>query len=527
MPQNAYFQLTNKEDGLYITLFPPDIGERGLTFFELNMYLTGIKAERINKDMLKAALAHQSRKVTEVKLSDAPIQPVTETLSVKMSDDKLSAVVRVYSPSNDGRTLSKTEFVEKLAAAGVKFGVIEEAIDEWMINRRYCSDFLIAEGIAAEDSTDAVIEYHFNTEHEFRPTTDEKGNIDFHQLNLLNQVDVGDVLAVLTPAYEGTPGTTVMGIKIPSKKPLRLRLKYGNKNIELSEDECVLTSTATGHVEMQLDKVVVHNVYTIKGDVGPATGDVIYDGTVRISGDVLSGYAVNATGDISVNGVVEAATLIAGGRILLAKGIHGEGKGSINAFSDVVAKFIQMSTVFSGGTVSSNSILHSKILAKNSILVDFRPGLVCGGELKAKTLISARVVGSSTSIANTTLEVGPDPSDTEDFQNLEKLLVEKRTEQRRLRLISGDVNRSTPLSSKTTDVRTQLSILDEEIDDLLTVYRQLKLEISMNSKGKITVSDVVYEGTRVVISDVSYYVHDSLATCQFMKKGPDVNIFSL
>ncbi|MCL1827886.1 MAG: FapA family protein [Oscillospiraceae bacterium] len=528
MRQNAYFKLNTTNDGLYLTVYPQSDGGDPVSFLEINLYLAKTKIERIDKEALKNALAHISGQ-TEIKLSDIIIPPVDESISVKMSEDKMKAFVRVYPESNDGKKLGKNEFIEKLSVAGVKHGIIDEAVDNWLQNRSYCTDFPVAEGTPPEQSRDAVIEYHFDTDNDFRPETDDDGNIDFHQLNLLNQVSAGDVLAVLTPAYDGQPGINVPGVKIPSAKPLRLRLKYGN-NTEISEDECVLTAKVSGHVEMQSGKITVNNVYTVKGDVGPGTGDVDYDGTVLVKGDVLAGYSVKATGDIYVSGIMEAAFLTAGGKIILAKGVHGEAKGRLNAGGDIVSKFIQMCTVVSGGNISANSILHSKVFAKSSILADFNPGYVSGGELKATALISVKVVGSATSGAHTLLETGPDRTLMDEYHELEKLLVEKRTEQRRLRQIAGEAaeaDRGHAKQSAPPGISTRLERTNAEVEELMKSYIRLKAEIETDSSGKIVVKNTIHEGTKIIMSNVSYYVHDAVSACQFTKEGAEVKCYSL
>ena len=524
MTANAYFQISVKDDGLYICLYPASPGGHSLTYYEVNIYLSGLKTEHLDKTMLKKALVRQTETV-EIKLSDEKIPPVDEKLTVKITDDKMLATARAYPPSNDGKQLSRKDFIDKLAAAGVKFGIIDDAIDEWFQEKQYCTDIIVAEGIPAGDSKDASIEYYFKMDDSFRPATDENGNIDFHQLNLLELVEAGDILAVLTPAVEGKHGTNIAGDKIPSARPVKKRLTRG-ENMLLSEDKCILTAKVAGHVEMHLGRVVVHNVYTINGNVGTATGDVDYKGTVRVLGDVLTGYSVKATGDIYVSGVVEAASLTAGGKIVLTKGMHGEGKGSLSAGGNIIARFIQMSTVVSGGSVSSNSILHSKVIAKDSIMADFKPGLINGGTLTAKSLISARTVGSASTGSSTLLEVGAGPDEIEEYTNLENLLVEKRVEQRRLRLAAGPASKDSRSSTKRAIILEQLSAVDAEIEDLLDRYHQLKADIYLYSSGKITITDIIYEGAKVQISNSSYYVHDSIRSCQFVKKDASIEVLS-
>jgi len=535
MLQNAWFKLDTKEDGLYIILYPPSDGGAEVTFFELNLYLVRNKVilKQAAKDKLKQALESQTEKC-EIQIRDEGILPVDESLTVNLSNDKMRAMVRFYSPSEDGKQVAdKEDFLGRLSEAGVKFGIKEDVVEEWLKDRRYCTDILIAEGVLPEDSTDASIEYSFNAKKEFRPTVDENDNIDFHKLNLIDHVTEKDVLAVLTPAYEGKGGKNVLGLDIPARKPVRYTLNAGN-NTELSEDGCVLTAATSGHVEMHQGKINVNNIYMIKGNVDAGTGDIEYNGSVKVSGDVLTGYAVNATGDIYVDGVVEAAYLNAGGQIVLTKGMHGDAKGSLKAGGNIAAKFIQACSVESGGDVTSGSILHSKVSAKNSIVVKSKRGVISGGEFKAGTLISAVAVGSP-AMTNTQLEIGPDETLLEQYHNLESLLVEKRLAQRKARqtfdIAKRRLESASPLPPDKAQyldaIQNQLTMADTEISELMIRYNQFKEELDKNDAGRIVVKGDVYEGTRIVISDMSYYVRSHISQCQFLIDGSEIKTIAL
>ena len=535
MLQNAWFQLDVRDDGLYIILYPAADGGQELTFFEVNLYLikNRIILKQAEKDLLKQTMENQAAR-NEVKIKDSGGLPVDESIAVNISNDKMKAVARVYAASAEGKQISgKEDFLARLTGAGVRHGILESAIDEWLKHRCYCTDILVAEGVPAEESRNASIEYTFNVDHEFRPNIDENGNIDFHQLNQINHVTAGDTLAILTPAYEGKNGKNVQGLEIMARKPVKMVLNPG-ANTTLSEDGCILTATASGHVETHHGKINVNNIYTVKGNIDAGTGDIDYDGTVRISGDVLAGYAVSATGDIYVDGVVEAAFLTAGGQIILSKGMHGDAKGTLKAGGNIVAKFIQACAVESGGNVTSGSILYSKVSAKNSILVSSNRGVVSGGEFKAGTLISANVVGSPAK-TSTQLEIGPDTAVLEQFQDIENILVEKRLEQRKTRQTLDIAKRRLegidPLPPDKAQylegIEKQLSKIEIELNEMMIRYNQLKDELEKSDPGRIVVKGDVYEGTRIVISDVAYYVRNNTAHCQFLLEGNEIKTFAL
>ena len=116
---------------------------------------------------------------------------------------------------------------------------------------------------------------------------------------MIESVKEGQLLATLIPIDYGEPGKDVYGNMIRPKKVRNKRLRHG-KNIHLSDDKLQMYSDVSGNVTLVNDMVFVTDTYTIEGDVGPSTGDIDYDGAVEVKGNVITGYTVKATGDITL-----------------------------------------------------------------------------------------------------------------------------------------------------------------------------------------------------------------------------------
>jgi len=530
MNKNAYFRLKTKEDGLYLTLFPPSDGGEKLVYSEISRYLEDTYIGYYESEELIETLKNQLEEI-DVKLNDMLIEPVDETAVVRVSEDKMSAFARFYAPSEDGIPMNKSDVIVTLSAAGVTHGIAEESIENWLENRIYCTDILVAEGTPPEDSRDAVIEYLFETEDVFRPTIEDDGSVNFHQLNLLNDVSEGDELAILTPEYQGQFGANVLGNSLPSRNPAKKSLKYG-KNTILSEDKYVLTAETGGYVELENEKVVVYSVYSIKGNVGTATGDVDFDGIVRVSGDVQTGYSVKASVDIFIGGVVEGSDVTAGRDIVIASGVHGIAKANITAGGNITANFIQECVISVGGNVNAGSILYSNVTARDSIFVSSKRGLVKGCELRAKTLISVKTVGTARTGSTSKLAVGADIDDLENFRKIESALSGMRTEQSKLEKIQyflqQKIAKKEPLKAEHRRLMKilpmQSNVLSDEIENLEKKYNTLKKRLASSDKGKVVIEGTIYEGASIAISNVTYHVQDDLAQCQFVRNGGEIEI---
>ena len=103
------------------------------------------------------------------------------------------------------------------------------------------------------------------------------------------------MLAQLIPEDPGEPGMNVFGVQIKPRAVKRAVLKFGH-NIALSEDRMSITSQVDGHVMLVGDKVFVSNIYEVE-NVDNSTGNIDFEGSVQVNGNVCSGFAVSARGN--------------------------------------------------------------------------------------------------------------------------------------------------------------------------------------------------------------------------------------
>ena len=107
----------------------------------------------------------------------------------------------------------------------------------------------------------------------------------------------------------------------------RTTLRFGH-NITLSEDRKTLTADVDGHVMLVEGKVFVSNVLEVE-NVDISTGNIEYEGSVKVNGNVCTNFSVKAKGNIEVSGVVEGACLEADGNIIIARGMNGMARGCL------------------------------------------------------------------------------------------------------------------------------------------------------------------------------------------------------
>ena len=535
MKRNAFFQLIQKDDGMYLKAYPEVDGGEKLSVEDVLNYLDKKNLRDVDSGIVKYFVedANSGKKDVLVKVLEGKQIPEKEFGLVSIDKKGYLAKIRLYPPSDKGARLSTSELKNLIEQNGVKYGIIEKNIEIALKARLYCMDILVAKAKLPVNGSDAEIVYSFNAEKTLKPTMSEDGSVDFHKLDMIESVKECQLLATLIPIDYGEPGKDVYGNMIRPKKVRNKRLRHG-KNIHLSDDKLQMYSDVSGNVTLVNDMVFVTDTYTIEGDVGPSTGDIDYDGAVEVKGNVITGYTVKATGDITVNGAVEGAMLISEGKIVLKRGMQGMGKGVMEAKGDVISNFIESATVKSGGAIYTDAIMHSNISANGDVIVNGKRGLIAGGSVKTTTKIETKVAGSTMG-TQTELEVGFDTTLGERYRNIEKhidqMTDEKDSIVKNLKILQKRMQTKGKLEPEKMKLikegTERIKVIDQTIEEETEAYERIDEEMQRTSDGgKVRVENIAYPGVKIVISNISTFVHTETHRCTFIREGADIRVKS-
>jgi uncharacterized protein (DUF342 family) len=148
--------------------------------------------------------------------------------------------------------------------------------------------------------------------------------------------------------------------------------------------------------------------YVVRGDVDYSTGNIHFNGTVIIAGNVLDGFEVKAEGDIVVLKNVEAARLEAGRDIIIRGGVQGKGKGLVCAGRDIFIEYVQNGRLEAQGVIEiGNFAVNSYIATTNQLRLTEKRGTLIGGEAFALRGFDVRTLGSEQGV-KTFVEAGTD-----------------------------------------------------------------------------------------------------------------------
>ncbi len=458
------------------------------------------------------------------------IKKNNDALQTSVSKTKLEATILLKEPTN-GKVLSPEDIIQDLNEKGIIFGIDRDKIKEMVQGSMYNQDIVIARGKPPINGDDAKVVYIFSDESDVSipGTIGENGRIDYKTLNKIRNVRTGDLLIEIVPPTQGISGTDVYGNEIVAKKGNPVIIRKG-KNVKEGKNGLKIYATRDGEVCFKDNTIYVNEVITIDGDIDNETGNIQFNGKVNIRGNVKSGFRVEADGDIEIFGVVEGATLISGGDIVVHRGIQGNGQAYLCSSGNFKSKYIENACIKSAGDVEADVILHSDITAQSGIIASGRKGLIVGGNIKAGKKVRAKVLGSNMG-TSTVIEVGIDPGERDNYEQLKKEIegVRKSIEDSKKAIdLLNKMAKQQQLAKDKEEILAKLLITHET---LKKKYRTLTEEIQVLLKkfqncrgGKIYASAVIYPGVRAVIGNSVRQIYDELHNSTLYVKDGEVTV---
>lgn len=530
--KRSYVQLLVKEDGTYLKLVPNVCEESPITIDEVLEYLHLVHVRNYDRAAV-VNLLQQGASGGIVKIDKEPIPPVDETMQVRILEDELVATAIFYPPSNQGKKLTKEKVYELLERAGVRKHIIDSVITMVQQEQVYNVNVCIARGIEPVPGCNGRIEYNFARNVVALPKINEDGTVDYRHLDRIRHVEEGELIASIVPGVPGKGGELVTGKVVPPPKVKTPVLKYG-RNIRLSEDGNHLYSEISGHVYEINGKVYVSNMYEVPGDVNAATGNIDFNGDIIVKGNVVSGYSLRATGQIIVEGVAEAATLLADGPIVVKGGIQGMNKGEIRSGANITTKFIENAVVYAEDSVYAEVIMHSKVTAKYQVEALGKKGMIVGSKVNAGEKVSFKIAGTDLG-AFTQIEVGIEPKLMEKYRSCikdSKKLVEEHQSLKQILLASKQkLEKGMTLNQTQLDTVRNIAHRMKSLEKELRVVTRTRDEIGemilQCSQGCVIANDKIYQGVKIVIGGVTLITSKNLSHCKLTKKDGDIEVLPM
>ncbi len=486
----------------------------------------------------RAAVAKSVKKADgeRVKIGEwLPNPTYDSTMRIEVTEDELKAFVYFNPPKFSGRHMDLDDIIDGLRNAGVVTGIKEDVIKEYLEEMDYRKPLIAAEGQKQRDGSNAYVDYKVKIDKStIKFEEDDAGKVDFRNLELLENVVVGQLLAVKVPAEEGIPGRTVTNRVLPAKSGKDTTIKFGKGTI-LSEDETELTAEINGQVVYKMGRISVEPIFIVPGDVSLESGNIVFLGSVIVQGSVLDNFEVKAAGNVEVKGTVQKAFIEAEGDIIVHQGISGKDGAKVESTGgSIFAKFAQNANIVAErSVVIPEGILHCKVDAGEKIYSIGRRAKIAGGIIRAGDEVNAGYLGAEGS-TRTIIRVGVNPKmlqQIDDLMDAKKLLEDELTTLRLdLKTLNTQKrNAGGKISEEKEKMLEDLTAREEKQSARFTEVSGELEELSeymnmLEHKGKVCADKIAYPGVEIYIKDKDFKIRDNYNHVKVSLQGDEIDI---
>lgn len=473
---------------------------------------------QLEREVLRISVQLEQEAKRRLKvMEDAAVKEITSLnaqCSVYLSRDRLIAWIFIFPPVGEEGTLMMEDIGKTLQANNVTSGIDTDAILRLVQDKPYFQFIPIAVGTPAIQGQDGTVTERVARTLPYEVMIDEEGVADYKYSNYVRQVEKGALICDITLPVPGESGMRVDG-KVIEPKPVRPAKIPKGANTELTEDGLQLIASIDGHLEFSNQVFNIRPVLDIKGDVDYEVGNINFNGDVHVHGDVRENFSITATGSVSVDGLVEAASIDAGGDLVITRGVVGDNRAFLKSGGSVRVKYLENCVVYAGQTVFADCIMNSQIFSDSSICVTTGRGSIIGGALTASESIKAKMIGAQSG-RRTELTLGVLPYVQNELTNIDGDLAANRHERDELDKHIAYMEHMQGMegsSAKLAKARMRRSVL--EMKDQQLLKRREKLEPMAPNIARCRLEcDAVYPITSLTVQESVWVAKEVKKHCR-------------
>ena len=427
-----------------------------------------------------------------------------EDLMFEFTTNDMEVYVTVQ---NREKVITRERLLEILEQNQICKGIQEDVIDRIVLGKAGRRAVLIAKGEIPRKGEDGWYEFFFRTDLNRKPKILEDGSADYRNIDWFEMVKEGQKLAYYHEALEGIDGYNVRGQVIKARKGIEKRILTGS-GFRMDEDRKTYYAVVDGMITLEETEMRISN-HMVLDEVTTATGNVHFDGSIHILGDVKSGALVQATGDIVIDGNVEAAKIESGGSVVLKKGMNSAGHGLIQAKKDVVSRFFESAKVEAKGNIEVDKSLNSQLYADGFIT---STRAITGGISQSGSGFRLGNVGNQAGL-HTVIKLTVDSSVWEENRMIKNAIADVKNELQMLNKSYDEFKAKFPPEVRNTmeifaKIEKAVYTKNKQLEQLKTVDEETEKKLRKVKDAKVIVSKQAYEGTIVEFDGCRWEAND-------------------
>ena len=326
-------------------------------------------------------------------------------VDVKTAEENMKAYLTVTPAEGAGKKVDNELLWKKIKDAGVVRGINEEVVNEAAVKistGESIDHLLIAQGQAPTHATKNQINFKLELAEDSSVTIKKDGSADYKNVHQITTVKKGQEIAeVEPPEEEGEDGWDVNGKTISARSFQGFDLELGG-NVEKEETEkggFIIRAKTDGKLLYDKKKIDVEQIHVVAGNVGLESGNIKFNGSVQIKGDVESGFTVISGDSIQIGGNVDGALISAEGEVLINQGVKGAGKAVVRTKDSIKAGFVEHARLLSvKDVIIKNFCLRSVVKCNGRMTLMSDKGHFIGGAVRSRYGIEVMNLGSDKGI---------------------------------------------------------------------------------------------------------------------------------
>ena len=513
----------NQENGELYAVFQPAADVSAPDLVQLNSALQ--KNAYTNLHLNEAALTDFVAKaqVTSTEFSMLIGMRSDASIELEVADNLMTAhltLLRAYG----GQTMQVSDVLEALQQKGIIYGILTDQISSAVMAGE-CDRLLIANGQRMEAGTPGYFDNLLQKKEQQMLLADENAVVRYSDLSHLLLVQKGDHLLRRIPPLPSSDGTNIKGQIVVAPMVPRVEFADITPGAERDpNDPNLLVAACAGQPVITRNGALVNAVLEVD-NVSLKTGNITFDGTIRVKGDIEAGMHVKVSGDVIVLGMVETAEIIAGGNVAIKGGVIGRANlkpgvhalpadaARIECSGSVQAMFIENVRIKVGDSILVDAHARNcELIARNQIIVG-KPGTknshLAGGVAQATQLVKVLNLGTGNGF-KTLVQVGSDPDLVQEMAIKDTLLQRKMNELDQTLKLAAHFKQNPQknvggIGDKIESTRKQQAI---DVFALIEEKKELTAKFELTQQAQIEVAESIYEGVEIRIGKHVLKIND-------------------
>lgn len=479
--------------------------------------------------------------------------------ALDISFDLMQATLTLIPPR--GGKSAVPDAVDAMRERNVVYGIRQAELDA-ALTAGICEKLVIAQGVPPIEGTPCQFvsllkdpaagdgnadDDEENGDDEQEELDDRFAIIKYRDLGFLLLVAPGDHLMRRTPPVSGTNGVDVRGNPVLAKPMHEIRFNEKSLGVTPDPDDPNLLVAAIAGQPLVITNGVIVNPIVEVDNIDFTTGNIDFNGTITVKGDVKAGMVLKVSGDVVVKGLVEAAEIHAGGNVSVSGGIIGHVANQASTLSTASAVPFANARIVCGGSLQALFAEQAYVQAGESILIKAnarqceliagkqivvgnkgggkKSGQIVGGKTHATNLIQAVFAGSATGVT-TELQVGTDPFLATQIATNEVAYKRKLEEVDRVIKLQAFLKQNPKKAENGVgdNVNETRRRLLAESKALFEEHTALKEKLVSVEEARVKISQGLFEGVEVRIGPHLWQVTSDLGGGTIQLKNDSISL---